>query len=87
MQEQYNPQKIESKIQRYWEENKVFKVTEDESKEKYYCLSMFPYPSGRFKNCSRNTFATSSACCCEAKLTKSAVLAAALKIADGLDNL
>lgn len=47
MQEQYNPQKIESKIQRYWEENKVFKVTEDESKEKYYCLSMFPYPSGR----------------------------------------
>ena len=47
MQEQYNPQDIESKVQRYWEENQVFKVTEDESKEKYYCLSMFPYPSGR----------------------------------------
>ncbi|QBJ63275.1 leucine--tRNA ligase [Pseudoalteromonas sp. DL-6] len=47
MQEQYNPQDIESKVQRYWEENQVFKATEDESKEKYYCLSMFPYPSGR----------------------------------------
>ncbi|WP_288345988.1 class I tRNA ligase family protein, partial [uncultured Pseudoalteromonas sp.] len=47
MQEQYNPQDIESKVQAYWEENQVFKVTEDESKEKYYCLSMFPYPSGR----------------------------------------
>jgi len=44
MQEQYNPQKIESKIQRYWEENKVFKVTENESKEKYYCLSYVPRP-------------------------------------------
>ncbi|MGB1292528.1 MAG: class I tRNA ligase family protein, partial [Pseudoalteromonas sp.] len=47
MQEQYNPQDIESKVQAYWEENQVFKATEDESKEKYYCLSMFPYPSGR----------------------------------------
>ncbi|MAD89888.1 MAG: hypothetical protein CMK64_09315, partial [Pseudoalteromonas sp.] len=47
MQEQYNPQDIESKVQQYWEENKTFKVVEDESKEKYYCLSMFPYPSGR----------------------------------------
>ena len=47
MQEQYNPQDIESKVQQHWEENKTFKVVEDESKEKYYCLSMFPYPSGR----------------------------------------
>ena len=47
MQEQYNPQDIESKVQQYWEDNKTFKVVEDESKEKYYCLSMFPYPSGR----------------------------------------
>ncbi|CAH9055618.1 Leucine--tRNA ligase [Pseudoalteromonas holothuriae] len=47
MQEQYNPQDIESKVQQYWEQNKTFKVVEDESKEKYYCLSMFPYPSGR----------------------------------------
>ncbi|WP_105258508.1 leucine--tRNA ligase [Pseudoalteromonas sp. T1lg88] len=47
MQEQYNPQEIEAKAQSYWEENKVFKATEDDSKEKFYCLSMFPYPSGR----------------------------------------
>ncbi|KZX01792.1 leucine--tRNA ligase [Pseudoalteromonas luteoviolacea] len=47
MQEQYNPQEIEPKVQSYWEENKTFKVVEDENKEKYYCLSMFPYPSGR----------------------------------------
>ena len=47
MQEQYNPQDIESKVQAYWEENHALKATEDESKEKYYCLSMFPYPSGR----------------------------------------
>ena len=38
MQEQYNPQDIESKVQSYWEENQVFKVTEDESKEKYLSL-------------------------------------------------
>lgn len=47
MQEQYNPQEIEAKAQSYWEENKVFQVREDDSKEKFYCLSMFPYPSGR----------------------------------------
>ncbi len=47
MQEQYYPQDIESNIQKYWEENQSFKVTEDENKEKFYCLSMFPYPSGR----------------------------------------
>ncbi|MBE0362508.1 leucyl-tRNA synthetase [Pseudoalteromonas ulvae UL12] len=47
MQEQYNPQGIESEVQAYWDKNQVFKVTEDESKEKFYCLSMFPYPSGR----------------------------------------
>lgn len=47
MKEQYCPQDIESKIQAHWDENKTFVVTEDESKEKFYCLSMFPYPSGR----------------------------------------
>lgn len=47
MQEQYRPDMIEPKVQQYWAENKVFKVIKDESKEKYYCLSMFPYPSGR----------------------------------------
>ncbi|QGM81057.1 leucine--tRNA ligase [Otariodibacter oris] len=47
MQQQYNPSAIEPKVQKYWAENKVFKAIKDESKEKYYCLSMFPYPSGR----------------------------------------
>ncbi|MFO6422880.1 leucine--tRNA ligase [Motilimonas sp. KMU-193] len=47
MQEQYNPKDIETKIQQQWETDNSFKVEVDESKEKFYCLSMFPYPSGR----------------------------------------
>lgn len=47
MQEQYRPEDIEPKVQRHWDEHQTFKVTEDNSKEKYYCLSMLPYPSGR----------------------------------------
>ncbi|OOF58233.1 leucine--tRNA ligase [Rodentibacter genomosp. 2] len=47
MQEQYRPDMIEPKVQQYWAENKVFKAVKDVNKEKYYCLSMFPYPSGR----------------------------------------
>lgn len=47
MQEQYRPDLVESRIQKYWQDNKTFKVQQDPSKEKYYCLSMFPYPSGR----------------------------------------
>jgi len=47
MQEQYNPQEIEQKVQKHWDDNKTFVATEDPSKEKFYCLSMFPYPSGR----------------------------------------
>ncbi len=47
MQEQYSPQDIEPSIQAQWDLNKTFVVKEDESKEKFYCLSMFPYPSGR----------------------------------------
>ena len=47
MEEKYNFSKIESKWQKYWEDNKSFKVDEDESKEKYYVLEMFPYPSGK----------------------------------------
>lgn len=47
MQEQYRPEDIESHVQRHWDEKKTFQVTEDASKEKYYCLSMLPYPSGR----------------------------------------
>ncbi|MBF0784294.1 leucine--tRNA ligase [Muribacter muris] len=47
MQQHYNPSAIEPKVQQYWAENKVFKAVKDASKEKYYCLSMLPYPSGR----------------------------------------
>ncbi|MEM6160035.1 leucine--tRNA ligase [Erwinia sp. P6884] len=47
MQEQYRPEEIESHVQQHWEEKQTFKVTEEEGKEKYYCLSMLPYPSGR----------------------------------------
>ncbi|WP_417527907.1 leucine--tRNA ligase [Marinomonas shanghaiensis] len=47
MQEQYNPQQIEQAAQSFWDENKVFKAVADSNKEKFYCLSMFPYPSGR----------------------------------------
>lgn len=44
---EYNAQSIELQAQQFWKENKSFEVVEDTSKEKYYCLSMFPYPSGR----------------------------------------
>ena len=47
MQEHYNPATIEAEAQQYWDENDSFRVTEDPSREKYYCLAMFPYPSGR----------------------------------------
>ncbi len=43
----YNPQAIEASVQNFWTENDTFKAIEDESKEKFYCLAMFPYPSGR----------------------------------------
>ncbi len=47
MKESYYPQEIEKKWQKVWEENKAFKTTDDNSKPKYYALSMFPYPSGK----------------------------------------
>ena len=47
MQESYQPKDIEAAVQSQWDENKVFKAVTDASKEKFYCLSMFPYPSGR----------------------------------------
>ena len=47
MQEKYNPQQIEQEAQEFWEKNHIFKAIEDNSREKFYCLSMFPYPSGR----------------------------------------
>ncbi|BBL57433.1 leucine--tRNA ligase [Methylomonas koyamae] len=47
MEEHYNPAAIEEKVQADWEKSGVFTATEDTGKEKYYCLSMFPYPSGK----------------------------------------
>ncbi len=43
----YNPQQVEAAVQSLWETLDIFKAREDSNKEKYYCLSMFPYPSGR----------------------------------------
>ncbi|MGD0820488.1 MAG: leucine--tRNA ligase [Desulfomonilia bacterium] len=43
----YKPQEIEAKWQKRWEDGKLFKVQVDNSKQKYYLLEMFPYPSGR----------------------------------------
>jgi leucyl-tRNA synthetase len=45
--EQYHPQDIEPEIQNLWQEREAFKAVEDPNREKFYCLSMFPYPSGR----------------------------------------
>lgn len=46
IQEKYAPHDIEAKWQKYWEENKTFKVEMDKDKPKSYVLEMFPYPSG-----------------------------------------
>ena len=45
--ERYDPDAVEAAAQAYWDETETFRVTEDPSREKFYCLSMFPYPSGR----------------------------------------
>jgi leucyl-tRNA synthetase len=47
MNEEYKAQQIEEEIQKIWDEKSTFRAVEDPTKEKYYCLSMFPYPSGR----------------------------------------
>lgn len=47
MEEQYHPQAIEKATQDFWQKNKSFAVHEDSSREKFYCLAMFPYPSGK----------------------------------------
>ena len=43
----YKPDHVEAEAREYWEKQQTFRVTEDPAREKYYCLSMFPYPSGR----------------------------------------
>lgn len=45
--DKYNPNSIEKKWQKYWEENKTFKTSDDKSKEQFYALVEFPYPSGQ----------------------------------------
>jgi leucyl-tRNA synthetase len=45
--DRYPHQVIEAKWQRYWEERRLFRATEDPHRPKFYCLEMFPYPSGR----------------------------------------
>ncbi|VAW54554.1 Leucyl-tRNA synthetase [hydrothermal vent metagenome] len=47
MNEEYQAQIIEETVQKSWDENATFNAAEDNSKEKFYCLAMFPYPSGR----------------------------------------
>src|ERR1700685_1829058 len=47
MQERYEPAAVEAEAQQYWDKGRCFEAKEDGSREKYYCLSMFPYPSGR----------------------------------------
>src|SRR5262249_7883918 len=47
MQERYEPAAIERAAQTWWDENKVFEAREGVTQDKFYCLSMFPYPSGR----------------------------------------
>jgi leucyl-tRNA synthetase len=47
MNEEYQAQKIEEKVQKIWHEKATFSVSEESTKEKFYCLAMFPYPSGR----------------------------------------
>jgi len=47
MPETYSPAKIEQETQDYWVSNNTFRVTEDATREKFYCLAMFPYPSGK----------------------------------------
>jgi leucyl-tRNA synthetase len=47
MQQDYQPGIIESAAQQHWEETRTFRAKKDTGKPKYYCLSMFPYPSGK----------------------------------------
>jgi len=47
MQENYKPLAIEQEVQAAWDESGVFNVSESSTQDKYYCLSMFPYPSGK----------------------------------------
>src|SRR5579859_6856449 len=47
MEEHYDPAAVESAARAYWEKSRTFEVKEEQGRDKYYCLSMLPYPSGR----------------------------------------
>ena len=47
MEHPYHPAELERDAQQYWIDHQTFEVTEDATKEKFYCLAMFPYPSGK----------------------------------------
>ncbi len=47
MEDRYNPAEIEPRLQQHWHDTQAFAVVEDATREKFYCLCMFPYPSGR----------------------------------------
>ncbi|WP_297444958.1 class I tRNA ligase family protein, partial [Acidiferrobacter sp.] len=47
MDDRYSPIDVEREAQAFWAQARSFEVTEDDSRPKFYCLSMFPYPSGR----------------------------------------
>jgi len=47
MDTEYDPVRVEADAQQHWQQSNLFKVTEDPNREKFYCLSMFPYPSGK----------------------------------------
>jgi leucyl-tRNA synthetase len=47
MQDSYDPRAVEREAQEYWEGKRSFRAEEDPAKPKFYCLSMFPYPSGK----------------------------------------
>ncbi|HEY3519547.1 MAG TPA: leucine--tRNA ligase, partial [Rhodanobacteraceae bacterium] len=46
MQEHYDPRAVEAAAQKFWSDTRAFEVKEDPAREKFYCLSMLPYPSG-----------------------------------------
>ena len=43
----YHPETVEQSAQQHWDDSRCFEVSEDDSKDKFYCLTMFPYPSGK----------------------------------------
>ena len=47
MQQNYSPKDIEASAQQHWDKQQTFRAVKESGKPKYYCLSMFPYPSGK----------------------------------------